>query len=120
MTSLGELQHELKTWQKHNFPGRDAWEPLVGVMEESGELAHAHLKRHQGIRGTPEDLDEAAKDAVGDIIVYLADYCNARGFDLQGCLNAAWFEVRQRDWMTPDRAAAAPRADSREEKERSE
>lgn len=106
MTTLAELQHELQPWQEHNFPGRDAWEPLVGVMEEAGELAHAHLKKHQGIRGTAQELDIAAEDAVGDIIVYLADFCNARGFDLQYCLNAAWRQVRQRDWRPAPQAAA--------------
>ena len=88
MITLSDLQGELRLWQEHNFPGRESWEPLMGVAEEVGELSHAHLKQHQGIRRN-EDHEAKARDAVGDIIVYLADYCNARGFSLQRCLDAA-------------------------------
>ena len=97
MTTLHELQQELLPWQQHNFPDRDTWEPLVGLSEELGELSHAHLKLHQGIR-LQENHTAKAKDAIGDIIVYLADYCNARSFDLQKCLDDAWATVRQRNW----------------------
>lgn len=98
MPDLAQMQIELKEWQEHNFPGREAWEPLVGLQEELGELAHAHLKQHQGIRDSPEKLEAQARDAVGDILIYLADYCNARGFNLPACMNQAWAEVKQRDW----------------------
>ena len=96
---LRQLQDELSAWQQHNFPGREPWEPLVGVSEEVGELSHAFLKRHQGIRGTSDELHEEARDAIGDIIVYLADFCNALNYDLQECLDDAWFKVKQRDWQ---------------------
>lgn len=96
MTTLAELQNELKPWQEHNFPGRAGWEPVMGVAEEAGELSHAFLKRHQKIRG--EKHDEEMQDAIGDIIVYLADVCNAEGFNLQQCLDDTWRQVRQRDW----------------------
>lgn len=70
----------------------------MGVAEEVGELSHAHLKQHQGIR-LEEDHEAKARDAVGDILIYLADYCNAREFSLQDCLDKAWDEVKQRDWQ---------------------
>ena len=38
------LQDEQRPWVEHNFAGREPWKPLVGAMEELGELAHAHLK----------------------------------------------------------------------------
>lgn len=96
MTTLRELQDELLPWQQHNFPGRATWEPVMGVAEEAGELSHAFLKRHQRIRG--ENHDEEIKDAIGDIIVYLADVCNAEDFDLQECLDITWAKVKKRDW----------------------
>jgi hypothetical protein len=40
-------------------------------MEEAGELAHCHLKERQNIRGTPEQHQAGAKDALGDLSVYL-------------------------------------------------
>ena len=62
-----------------------------------GELAHAHLKEEQGIR-TGENHIALAKDSIGDIIIFLADYCSARGFDLQEIIEETWAEVKQRDW----------------------
>jgi NTP pyrophosphatase (non-canonical NTP hydrolase) len=83
----------------------------VGVQEEVGELAHAFLKAHQGIR-TSEDHAAAERDAVADIVVYLADFCNAREIDFQATLEETWAKVRQRDWKK-DSATAGVRADER-------
>lgn len=96
--TLGELQEEQKPWVKHNFGNRPSWYPLLGVVEELGELAHAHLKEEQGIRGTKAEHMEAKKDAVGDIVIFLADYCSAEGIDLQKAVDEAWSEVKKRDW----------------------
>ena len=35
---LSDVQQQLGPWQEHNFPGREAWEPLLGIAEELGEL----------------------------------------------------------------------------------
>jgi len=95
---LSELQSNAKTWADHNFPKAEPWEPLVGAMEELGELSHAHLKEHQNIRiETNYLLDK--EDAVGDIIVYLADYCNRNGLDLASCVSSAWKTASSRDWI---------------------
>lgn len=99
MPTLSELQKELLSWQQHNFPGRDSWEPVMGVSEEAGELSHAFLKRHQRIRGTAKQHSADMQDAIGDIIVYLADVCNEENFSLQNCLDLAWEEVKTRDWQ---------------------
>jgi NTP pyrophosphatase (non-canonical NTP hydrolase) len=104
LLTLRQLQAELRPWQEHNFPGRESWQPLLGIQEEVGELSHAHLKEHQRIRGTPEEHQAEAKDAVADVVVFLADYCNARGWDFQQLLEETWAEVRKRDWQA-DRAA---------------
>ena len=79
-------------------PDAPAYRPLLGSAEELGELARAHLKGEQGIRFTPEEIADKKIDAVGDVIVYLADYCNREGISLYGCLERAWGEVKQRDW----------------------
>ncbi len=99
-----QLQEEQKPWVAHNFPTREPWNPLMGMVEELGELAHAHLKEHQQIR-KGEDHVANAKDAVGDILIYMSDYCSARGFDLQQIIEETWDKVRQRDWKKkPDDA----------------
>jgi hypothetical protein len=62
---------EHNEWTAHNFPDETVTDSLTGVMEECGELAHAHLKEKQHIRGTAEEHQAAAKDAIGDMTVYL-------------------------------------------------
>lgn len=103
--TLRDLQDQSHEWRQRNFPDT-ANEPhlqLMGVVEEVGELSHSELKMRQGIRGTQEEHLAAAQDAVGDIIVYLSGYCSARGFSLQGCIERAWGEVKDRNWVdNPD------------------
>ena len=132
--TLARLQVEQKAWADKNFPGHVSHQPLLGVVEESGELAdamleklesvlvghaqlqsivgrlaHAHLKREQGIRGTPQELNDKLKDAVGDIVVFLANYCSTMGFDMQQIVEETWAEVSKRDWAKKraENAAAA-------------
>lgn len=92
------LQEEQKPWIEHNFPGRPGYIPLLGAVEELGELAHAHIKREQGIRGPIDELIAAAKDAVADTVIFLSDYCTSRGFDLQALMEETWAKVKLRDW----------------------
>ncbi len=99
---IKQLQKEQAKWSQRNFGEQPAYRPLLGVGEEVGELNHAHLKMEQGIRGSRAEHIAAAKDAVGDIVIYLADYCTRMGFDLEACVSLAWDEVKERDWkMNP-------------------
>lgn len=115
---LKKLQKEQKVWVKHNFGDRGIHQPLLGVTEELGELSesdqeskdhvfeimkslgrlsHAHLKKEQGIRNN-ENHDENARDAVADIVIYLSDYCSAKGFDFEITVQETWDQVKRRDW----------------------
>ena len=115
--NLDQLQSEVQRWAMHNFPDATSMEPLMGLVEESGELAeslpgdprisgltillgrlhHAFLKRYQRIR-LSEDHNAAIRDAVGDITIYLAHFCALEGISLDDCVNRAWEEVKKRDW----------------------
>jgi len=95
---IKDIQNEQEEWARRNFPDRKSYQPLLGAMEELGELAHSHLKEEQGIR-TSEDHPENAKDAIGDIIIYLMDYCNQRGFDLAAIIYDTWAGMKRRDWQ---------------------
>ena len=97
--TLRELQDEQAPWVTYNFPGRDPYYHLLGAMEELGELAHAHLKGLQGIRHTPAAILAMKTDAIGDIVIYLADYCTANGIDFQNAVTMTWQQVKQRDWQ---------------------
>ena len=94
---LARLQREQKVWAYHNFGPQRRYESLLGIVEELGELAHAHLKQEQGIRGVG-DKEAQAKDAIGDMVIFLVGYCNSRGYNLQQIIGETWAEVRRRDW----------------------
>jgi NTP pyrophosphatase (non-canonical NTP hydrolase) len=95
-----DLQLQVAEWSRRNFgPGTPmGYSALLGVVEEVGELSHSHLKQLQGIRGTATEHEKAGQDAVGDILIYLADYCTQRGWDLQGIIEEVWGRVGKRDW----------------------
>lgn len=106
--ALRVFQDEHRDWLKYNFPDQAPHDALLGLAEEVGELAHAHLKFEQGIRGLNEaEYRRQAGDAIGDIMIYLASYCNTNGFDMAWELEKAWEEVRARDWQTHPETGAA-------------
>jgi NTP pyrophosphatase (non-canonical NTP hydrolase) len=101
------LQYEHSRWLAHNFPNQEAHEPLLGLVEEVGELSHAHLKLAQGIRGSREELVSQKEDAVGDIFIYLISYCCANELSLRNCIEDTWRTVQARDWVEYPRSGAA-------------
>jgi NTP pyrophosphatase (non-canonical NTP hydrolase) len=99
--SLEQLQDRRWSWAIANGFNNDPDELLMGIVEELGEMCHARLKSEQGIRGgaiAAASLLDDERDAVGDLVIYLAGYCSARGFRLQACVERAWDEVKERDW----------------------
>lgn len=92
------LQLEAAVWEAKNFKQQKPHQPLLGVVEEVGELAHAHLKSEQGIR-KDEDLFAKKIDAIGDIVIYLAHYCVLNGIDFHLAVYHTWQEVKNRDWV---------------------
>lgn len=98
--NLEILQEDVKKWLAHNFPEATADEQFKGVVEELGELARADLKTEQGIRGfTPEIGKLKSMDAIGDIVIYLINYCNVKGYSFLDCIAMAWSDVSKRDWI---------------------
>lgn len=107
---LTQLQAEHADWVHHNFPYMRPHQPLLGLAEEVGELAHAHLKYEQGIReGLDHDVVQKLKeDAVGDIVIFLASYCNSNSIDLGAVVQVTWDKVKQRDWVANPETGVAP------------
>lgn len=100
MKTIGDLQAAHKEWLYRNFPNQKPHEPLLGLAEEVGELAHAHLKHDQGIRSFDQNRTQLEKeDAVGDIFIYLMSYCNANEINLESAVYHTWSKVRRRDWV---------------------
>lgn len=99
---LAKLQNAIDLWNESNFPRKQAHQPLLGVGEEMGELVsaygrlcHAHLKMEQNIRAATQYDKE---DAIGDMVIYLIDYCNQNNIDFANAITKTWDQVKQRDW----------------------
>jgi hypothetical protein len=74
--TLKQLQSETKLWAEHNFGNVNktyAYHPLLGMIEEMGELEIA-LDAESSLE---------IQDAIGDVIIYMADYCNRMQFNLE-------------------------------------
>lgn len=96
---LIQLQFEVFAWARNNFGQGVRHQPLLGATEELGELAHAHLKMEQEIRGLNRaEYERLAHDALGDIVIYLADYAAINGLNLEHAVQDTWSRVKQRDW----------------------
>lgn len=78
ITEVGQWAKE-QPWGESSGNPRHA--PDYGVVEEFGELMHCILKRQQRIRGMddPETFAKKAKDAFGDMMVYLSHWCYLEG-----------------------------------------
>lgn len=103
---LCRFQSEVGQWSRDNFGAQPSTNPLLGITEEVGELSHAHLKGLQGIRHTPEEVRSMKVDAIADILVYMADYCEREGIDLEGAVIVTWKKVRERNWTQNPLGAA--------------
>lgn len=85
--NLDELKRDVGAWSEDNF-GVDQPHtfPLMGVAEEYGELITSVLKQLQGIDDSEKYEGrvgrDAEMDAVGDIMVYLADFCARAPFTI--------------------------------------
>lgn len=74
---IRKMQEDHKLWAFQNF-GPDMKsnliDPVIGVIEEVGEFAHAFLKKKQKIRGTAAEHDANMKDALCDIGIFLMHF----------------------------------------------
>lgn len=110
-----DLQQRVSVWSQYNFPNNEPYFPLLGVTEEVGELNHAYLKSLQGIRGSSSQHRNDMRDSVGDIFVYLADFCEANDLDMTACVNYAWDQVKKRDWQRYPETGLSPVVEDLEE-----
>lgn len=68
---------------------------LFGIVEELGELADAIL----AMSNPPTAEDEhRVKDAVGDTLVYLLNFCSDNHVSAECALNDTWATVSKRNW----------------------
>lgn len=72
--ALERLQTESAKWVERNFAPRPASHPMLGVVEELGELAEA-----QAATPGEEGYLDRVKDACADAVIFMVDLCNATG-----------------------------------------
>lgn len=77
MVNWSALQADVGDWAEENFGDQPATNPFLGTAEELSELV-AYLLENDVSAGSKEELD-----AVGDILVFFADYCARREFDAE-------------------------------------
>lgn len=68
------LVEERDEWVDHNFPTDyipAPGESVIGMIEETGELAHVWLKNLQSIRLKDGTYEGLMRDAIGDITIYM-------------------------------------------------
>lgn len=87
MQFLGTLQEEHKPWRVKNFPDSPPHQPMLGLVEEYGELIAA-INAHD-LTGNAAEIE----DAVGDIFVFAADFCSRHGLSLQDVYRQAEYPI---------------------------
>jgi len=86
--SYRELELQVIRWAEDRriIPNATPASQLLKAVSEMGELADAEGKR---------DL-EAIKDAVGDVLVCLINFCALRDIDMVTCLAGAYDQIKDR------------------------
>ena len=86
--SFAEYEIKVLRWaeERRIIPNATPHSQLLKAVSEIGELADAEGKR---------DI-EAIKDAVGDVVVCLINYCALRDLDLTQCLAGAYEQIKDR------------------------
>lgn len=85
---LRRIQAEQRPWVAHNFGDRPSWMPLLGIVEEAGELCDAEDQRN---------LNDIS-DALADIMIFALDYCSGMGWDAGDLWNRPAGENRAGFW----------------------
>jgi NTP pyrophosphatase (non-canonical NTP hydrolase) len=83
-----ELEEKIVMWSKARniIQNSTAATQLLKAISEMGELADATIKGNKA----------ESEDAIGDVLVCLINYCEIEGFDIIGCLQLAYDEIKDR------------------------
>ena len=95
MYSYGEAEMAVIRWAEARkiIPHATTSSQLMKAISEMGELCDAEGKRDR----------DAIKDAVGDVLVCLINYCALRDLDMVECLVGAYEQIKdRRGTLMPD------------------
>lgn len=88
MSSFSDVQNDIIRWSESRkiIPNSTPQAQFMKMMSEIGELSDATMKN---------DMD-GIKDAVGDVMVCLINYCALKDIDLVECLYVAYDQIKHR------------------------
>lgn len=104
MIDLVAIQNEQIAWSVKNFGRQHERYPLMGMIEELLEFDAAWDKRTAAWEFEPPPLDIQAEleaevvDAIGDIVIYMLDYCGKTGQQLDHLWKMRRLEVTSHHW----------------------
>lgn len=99
LRELQGCQDSIGRWSEREFDDQPSWIPLLGAVEELGEVAKILVKRKQGIREDELDLsDEELEKEVADVIIYLMDFCHREDISLPDGVARKSMEVLDREF----------------------
>ena len=94
---LEDLQKEIHNWNGEKFPTAPSYLALLKVGEEYGELNSHYIGRiEQRVGKAPVDHQAGIEDAVGDIVISLAVFCEREHLDMDSIVERVWAEVSSR------------------------
>lgn len=87
---VDDIKHLISLYAEHAFDGvdldKDAVEQEISSVSEKCRTL------------TEEEMKAKVADAIGDLVVYSSDLATGIGVGLEGCIEGAWNDVRERDW----------------------
>ena len=94
IVNLVKMQDEQIAWSLRNFGQQPPHRPMLGIVEELCELEEALLMGEDHIGGV-EEYKKDVLDAVGDVGIYMLDYCGKRGWSM----DALWQARACPEWL---------------------
>ncbi len=88
MSSFSDVQNDIIRWSEARkiIPNSTPQAQFMKMVSEIGELSDATMKN---------DMD-GIKDAVGDVMVCLINYCALKDIDLVECIYVAYDQIKHR------------------------
>lgn len=88
MSSFSDVQNDIIRWSEARkiIPNSTPTAQLMKAFSEMGELSDATMKNNM------DDI----KDAVGDVMVCLVNYCALQDIDLVSCMYVAYDQIKHR------------------------
>lgn len=86
--NFDELETRILGWaiDRRIIPNASPTSQLLKAFSEMGELADGYNK------GRPDEV----RDAIGDVLVCLINFCALSGLDMTNCLEHAYNEIKDR------------------------